>query len=99
MAQRMYSLFEPDELQYGFAHKQGCQRALFTMQTVINYYTTRGSPTILAKMGASKSFDHFNHFGRFCKLNKLGVPLYLLNLIVSWHLKQDLQRVTHCTNL
>jgi Reverse transcriptase (RNA-dependent DNA polymerase) len=87
IAQRMYSYFEPDELQYGFVNGRGCQKALFTLQNVVDYYTTRGSPIYMAALDASKAFDRVNHYGLFCKLMKLGLPLYLLNVVINWHLK------------
>jgi hypothetical protein len=87
LAQRMYDYFEPDDLQYGFVPHKGCQKALFTLETVANYYTARGSPVFLAALDASKAFDRINHYGLFCKLMSLSIPLYLINIVVNWHLK------------
>ena len=43
MIVRMESFFSVDELQFGFVPNKGCQKALFTLETVINYFTCRGS--------------------------------------------------------
>ena len=80
------NIFEPDVLQYGFVNGRGCQKALITLQTVVNYYTTNGSPVYIASLDASKAFDRVNHYGLFCKLMGLGIPLYLLNIVINWHL-------------
>ena len=70
------SHFEADELQNGFVSGRGCQKALFTLQNVVDYYTARGSPIYLAALDASKAFNRVNHYGLFCKLMNIGIPLY-----------------------
>ena len=87
IGKRMYSHFEADELQYGFISERGCQKALFTLQNGVDYYTARGSPIYLAALDASQAFHRVNHYGLFCKLMNIGIPLYLLNVVVNWHLK------------
>ena len=68
IGKRMYSHFEADELQHGFISERGCQKALFTLQNVVDYYTARGSPIYLAALDASKAFDRVNHYGLFVNL-------------------------------
>jgi hypothetical protein len=41
----------------------------------------------MAALDASKAFDRVNHYALFTKLIHLCVPLYLLNVIVCWHMK------------
>ena len=50
----MYGHFEADELQYGFLSGRGCQKALFTLQNVVDYNTARGSPIYLAALDGQK---------------------------------------------
>lgn len=56
---------------------------LFALDSVVNYFTSRGSPFL----DASKAFDRVNHYALFTKWIHLCVPLYLLNVIVCWHMK------------
>ena len=41
----------------------------------------------MAALDAFKASDRINHYGLFCKLMKLGLPLYQLNVVINWHLK------------
>ena len=63
---KKFSVF--DELQFGFVPGKGCQKALFTVETVVNYYTSRGSPVFMASLNAAKAFDRVNHYALFNKL-------------------------------
>ena len=42
-------------------------KALFTLHTVVDYCTTRGSPMYMAALDAFKAFDRVNHYDLFCK--------------------------------
>ena len=42
------------ELQFGFVPKKGCQKALFTLETVVNYFTDHSSPAYVASLNVSK---------------------------------------------
>ena len=48
------SYLKDDELQFGFAPYKGCQKAMFTLETVVNYFTDRGSPVYVASLEVSK---------------------------------------------
>ena len=87
LSERLANFVNFDELQFGFVQGKGCQKALFTIESVVNYFTARGSPVFLAALDASKAFDRVNHFGLFYKLVRLGLPLYLLNVLIEWHMK------------
>jgi hypothetical protein len=87
IANRLSSLLNVDELQFGFVSGKGCQKELFTLETVVNYFNCRGSPVYLASLDATKAFDRVNHYALFYKLMCLHIPVYLLNIIVDWHLK------------
>ena len=86
MSERLNHLFKVDELQYGFVAGKGCQKALFSLESIVNYYTSRGSPVYMAALDATKAFDRVNHYALFHKLLCLGVSLCFLNVIVYWHL-------------
>ena len=74
---------EVDELQLGFAPNKGCQKALFTLETVVNYFTDRDSPVRVASLDVSKAFNRVNDFALFLKLIDLGIPLYVLNVLIN----------------
>lgn len=86
IAQRMYKYFKHDELQYDFVNRHGCQKALLTLQTVVNCFTSCGSPIYLASLDASKAFCG-NHYDLLGRLISLGIPLYLLKIVINLHLK------------
>ena len=41
----------------------------------------------MASLDVSKAFDRVNHFALFVKLIGLGIPLYILNVLINWHCK------------
>ena len=87
LSQCLKLLFKVDELQFGFVSGMGCQKALFSLETVSNYFTKRGSPVFMAALDASKAFDRVNHFALLNKLIRIGVPLCLINVFLCWFLK------------
>jgi exonuclease III len=87
ISQHLEWLFKVDELQFGFVSGMGCQKALFSLETVTNYFTKRGSPVFMAALDASKAFDRVNHFELLYKLIHIGVPLCLINVFLCWFLK------------
>jgi hypothetical protein len=84
---RLATLLQVDELQFGFVPGKGCQKALFALNSTVNYFVSRGSPVYTAALDASKAFDRVNHYALFCKLMSIGVPVYMLNVLIDWHLK------------
>ena len=84
-ADRLASYLQVEELQFGFVLNEGCQKALFTVETVINYFTCRGSPVFMVSLDISKACDRVNHFALFYKLIDIGIPLYMLNVLINWH--------------
>ena len=78
-----------DSLQYGFTSGKGCQRALLTVEGVVNYYTCRGSSVYMAALDASKAFDRVNHFSLFLALMKCNIQVPFLKVIVYWHLHMN----------
>ena len=87
ISDRLVTLLCIDDLQFGFVLGKGCQKALFTLYSAVNFFTSRGSPVFMAAHNASKAFDRVNHFVLFTKLICTGVPIYPLNILMNWHLK------------
>lgn len=47
---RLEPLLTHNELQYGFVPNRGCQKALFTLETVVNYSANCGSCEYMAAL-------------------------------------------------
>ena len=86
MAQRMYCYFELADRQHRFVSIRGCQKALFKMQTAVNYFTSRDGPIYMTALDASEALYRVNYYGLFCKSIGLGIPLYQLNIVIHWRL-------------
>ena len=84
---RLESYLKVDKLQFGFVLNKGFQKTLFTLETLVNYFTDRVIPVYVASLDVSKAFDRVNHFALFIKLIDLGIPLYVLNVLIDWHCK------------
>ena len=73
-----------DELQFEFVpNYKGCQKALFALETIANYFTDRGRPVYVASLNVSKAFDRLNNFASFIKLMDLGFTIYVLNVLIN----------------
>ena len=46
--QRLELLFKVDELQFGFVSGMGCLKAIYSLETVPNYFTKRGRSAFMA---------------------------------------------------
>jgi hypothetical protein len=75
-----------DPLPYGFVKDKGCQKALLSVDCIVNYFTSRGSAVFMAALDASKAFDRVNHYSLFIALMRNGIPLLYLRVIIYWHL-------------
>ena len=73
-------------MQYGFSQDRGCQKALLSVECIVNYFTSRGSPVYMAALDASKAFDKVNHYSLFISIMNIKIPLPHLRIIVYWHL-------------
>ena len=85
ISDRLVTLLCVDDLQFGFVPGKGYQKALFTLDSTVNLFTrpSRGSPVFMAALDASEAFDRVNHFALFTKLTCIGVPVYLLNILMN----------------
>jgi hypothetical protein len=61
LLQKFGSFFETHDLQLGFKKNVGCGPAIFTVQQLVKYFTSRGSAIHIAALDASKAFDRVNH--------------------------------------
>ena len=80
-------MFNFDDVQYGFVAKKRCQAALFTVNTIVDYFVDKGNSVYLTTFDASKAFDRINHYCLFIKLIENGLSVYLLKVMVNRYLR------------
>ena len=85
--ERFTSVFNFDDVQYGFVAKKRCQAALFTVNTIVDYFVDKGNSVYLTTFDASKAFDRINHYCLFIKLIENGLSVYLLKVMVNRYLR------------
>ena len=54
--------------QFGFKSKHSTDMCIFTVKSIVKYYTRQHSPVYTCFMDASKAFDRINHWTLFRKL-------------------------------
>ena len=62
---------------------------VWTLKSIIEYYTSRGSPVYLCFLDASKAFDRVNYWKLFNKLLLRGTPGYIVKLLMYWYTTQE----------
>ena len=63
---------------------------IFTLKSVIKYYTRQNTPVFSCFLDASKAFDYVNHWKLFRKLIIRKVPLMIVRMSIFWHSKQEM---------
>ena len=63
---------------------------IFTLKSVIKYYTQQSTPVYSCFLDASKAFDRVNHWKLFNKLIVRKVPLLIVRMFIFWYSKQEM---------
>jgi hypothetical protein len=84
---KFHQFLASHDLQLGFKKGVGCGPAVFTVQQIVKYFTSRGSSVFITAVDASKAFDRVNHVKLVTKLQERNVPACLINVISSWYNK------------
>ena len=63
---------------------------IFTLKSVIKYYTRQNTPVFSCFLDASKAFDRVNHWKLFRKLITRKVPLMIVRMLIFWYSKQKM---------
>ena len=75
--------------QFGFKAKHSTDMCIFTVKTLIKYYTDQNTALNTCLLHASKAFDRANHWTLFAKLIESHAPLLILRIILFWYQMQQ----------
>ena len=76
--------------QFGFKTKHSTDMCIFSVKSIIKYYTEHNSPVYTCFLDASKAFDKVNHWTLFNKLIKRKVPRLIVRIMLFWYQKQSM---------
>ena len=62
------------DFQFGFKPKVVCATAVYTLRSIVNYFTSNGSTLTLCALNISKAFDKVYHYALYMKLIQRKVP-------------------------
>ena len=58
---------------------------IFTVKTLINYYTHQNTPVYTCLLDASKAFDRVNHWTLFAKFIESYAPRLIVSILLFWY--------------
>jgi hypothetical protein len=70
--------------QFGFVKNGGCNKALYMLSSVVNYFTEKQSNVYMCALDAAKAFDRINHYYLLTCLMDRGVPCCIVNTLFAW---------------
>ena len=63
---------------------------IFTVKSVIKYYTKQNSSVFTCFLDAAKAFDRVSHWTLFSKLIQRNIPLVIVRIISFWYETQTM---------
>ena len=76
--------------QFGFKKQHSTDMCIFTVKSVIKYYTKQKSSVYTCFLDAAKAFDRVSHWTLFSKLIKQNIPLVIVIIIAFWYQTQPM---------
>ena len=77
--------FRTSDNQFGFKKHLGCNHAIYSLRSVVEYFNDYGSTVNICSIDISKAFDKLNHFALFSKLLVKNVPINVVKLLLTWY--------------
>ena len=76
--------------QFGFKSQHATDMCIFTVKSLIKYYTKQNSTVFTCFIDAAKAFDRVSHWTLFSKMIKRNVPLVIVRIIAYWYQTQTM---------
>ena len=76
--------------QFGFKSQHATDMCIFTVKSVIKYYTKQNSSVFTCFLDAAKAFDRVSHWILFSKLIQRNIPLVIVRIIAFWYQTQTM---------
>ena len=68
--------------QFDFKKQHATDMCIYTVKSVIKYYTRQNSPVYTCFLDASKAFDRISHWTLFKKLIACNTPLLIVRILM-----------------
>ena len=75
--------------QFGFKSKHFNDMCIFTVKSLVKYYTGQNTNVYTCLLDASKAFDRVNHWTLFAKLIDTHAPLLIVRILLFWYQMQQ----------
>ena len=75
--------------QFDFKSKHATDMCIFTVKSVIKYYTEQNTAVYTCLLDARKAFDRVNHWTLFAKLIDTQAPLLIVRVLLFWYQMQN----------
>ena len=75
--------------QFGFKSKHSTDMCIFTVKSVIKYYTEQNTAVYTCLLDARKAFDRVNHWTLFAKLIDTQAPLLIVRVLLFLYQMQN----------
>ena len=77
--------------QFGFKNQHVTDMCIYTVKSVIKYYTRQNSPLYTCFLDASKAFDRISLGTLFKKLLACKTPLLIVRILMFWYQRQSIR--------
>ena len=76
--------------QFGFKKHHATDMCIYTVKSVIKYYTRQNSPVYTCFLDATKAFDRISHWTLFKKLIACNTSVLIVRILMFWYQKQSI---------
>ena len=70
-------------IKFGFKPKVGSSTAMYTLRSIVNYFTSNGSTLTVCALDITKAFREIDYYALCIKLILCNVPICFINLIMT----------------